>query len=508
MTDPDSERESRPPRAAQVRRASRLATALLVLAAVFLGTTIVASVGWYLADRSDGASLAGLDPEERQRLFEEMVEASPAVFETALFEPLVGYTLRPGQRMSAYGDTFTANDIGFRTHPSAKPEGVFRVVFVGDSWTYGLGVSESESFPAQFERVANEILAGAPRVQAFNLGLPGYNGVNAIAALEFFLDRLQPDAVVYAPIGNDMNSGHGITAEGHLTRWLNEPPVFADGVWVQFKSRLYDSHVLRSRWRTVFGRLRATAERLRERGVPLLVFFVAVWDEAFAHRLMSGSGLDAPYLVLPPRLASRELQNPPPFRHASPEANRLYGRIVYRALGEVLGWRVPPRAEGEPAPALHRAPPEGDWARPSREIMRSRTADKVPAAFRAGAAARWQCVGAMDCASGLAGRQTMVLVRRREGAQRLRITVARVPEARWLYPLAVAAEVPSPAGGSAARSVIPADGPAEHAFELPLPADLPPGAALDVILRAERAASAPDVRAPRSFLLREVVPLP
>src|SRR5947199_6851713 len=115
----------------ETEESPRLARALAALASTFLALALVCAWGWHRAARQR-ISLAGLSPEERQTLAREMVAVSPGAFVPAQFEPAIGYTLRPAGRITAWGDTFEANEIGYRT---ARPPGrrggenAFRVVF-------------------------------------------------------------------------------------------------------------------------------------------------------------------------------------------------------------------------------------------------------------------------------------------------------------------------------------------------------------------------------------------
>ena len=53
------------------------------------------------------------------------------------------------------------------------------VVFIGDSFTYGLGLSDDETFVMQYCRQAN--------LQCMNLGVPGFGTIDAVERLEDFL---------------------------------------------------------------------------------------------------------------------------------------------------------------------------------------------------------------------------------------------------------------------------------------------------------------------------------
>ena len=125
----------------------RLTRAFAALASASFCAALVCAWGWYRAAR-ERMDVSALSPEERQELVQEMIAVSPGAFVPALFEPAVSYTLRPNGRVEAWGDTFTANEIGYRTGPLPGRKGgrkTFRVVFLGDSWTFGLGVRQEES---------------------------------------------------------------------------------------------------------------------------------------------------------------------------------------------------------------------------------------------------------------------------------------------------------------------------------------------------------------------------
>ena len=486
----------------------RLARAFAALAAALLAIALVCAWGWFRAARAR-TSLDALSPEERQALAQKMLAASPGAFVPALFEPAIGYTLRPEARITAWGDTFDTNEAGYRTGslPGRRgghgPGDPFRVVFLGDSWTFGMGIREAESFPSRFAELANRLGAGRGRtVEPFDLGLPGYNTLNEIAALDFFYDRLQPDAVVICPTSNDADSTPNVLPNGSLTTLGIERDGFGADHPLTFP-RLVDSFQFRSRWRRDFDAIRRLESRLRARGVPLLIYFAATWDEPFAHALVQESGVTAPYVITPRRLASPRWRNPAPFFHGTPAANRLYAHMVYRGMADLLGWPAPPPPE-EPdaAVAVHRHPP-ADSSEQARQLLADATA-QIPERYLPGPDAGPVCIGPMDCATGLAGKATTVLVRRRAGATRIEVALQRLAGAPSLLPLPVRVSIPSPGGGTEARAVLAADSPDPLIVRVPIPADLPAGAALDVTVRAERAVSAPAVLAPRSLAIAKI----
>lgn len=470
----------------------RVARFFAGLAMAALVVAVLCGVGWWRAARGR-TTLESLSPAARQALFDEALHDNPGVFVPAWYAPEIGYTLRPRQRLSAWDDTFTANALGYRTGPPPKAAGTFRVVFVGDSWTFGMGIKEQESFPRQFQALAKELGASPGRpVEAWTLALPGYNTLNEIAALEFFFPRLAPDAVVLAPCSNDMDSSGVALPNGSLARSRAGLDEFGDDHSRVYRNHQIASFTFLSRWRTCFRAIRAEQARLEERKVPLLLFFTAIWEEPFVHRLIGESGVRAPYVITPKTFTTGRWRNPPPYRHGTPEANRIYARMVYRGVAATLGWPDPPAAGDESDATVHEQVPPGDWAAASERLLRAETAKAIPEEYEPGVGRDDQCVGPMDCATGLVGKATTVLVRRRAGANRLVVELRRLPEVALLYPLAVELSIPSPSGGARTAIVLASGGSETRRFALDLPADLPVGAALDVVIRAAAEAISPD----------------
>lgn len=488
------------------REGSRSSPKELRLARVFaffgmtaLGVAALCGFGWWRAVRGR-ADLESLSPAARQALFDEALHDNPGAFVPAWYAPRIGYTLRPRQRISAWDDTFTANALGYRTGPPAKPAGTFRVLFVGDSWTFGMGIKEQESFPRQFEALARDKGAspGHP-VEAWTLALPGYNTLNEVAALEYFYPRLSPDAVVLAPCSNDMDTSGIVLPNGSLARSQNERDEFGDDHSRVYRNHSVASFTFLSRWQTCFRAIRAEEERLGARKVPFLLFFTAIWEEPFVHRLIAESGVRAPYVITPKFFTTGMWRNPPPYRHGTPAANRVYGRMVYRGVAATLGWPPAPNAGDESDVAVHTEAPPGDWVAASDRLFSVETEKSIPEGYEPRAGRDDQCVGPMDCTTGLIGRATTVLVRRRPGANRLVVVLRRLPEVAFLYPLKVELSVPSPSGGTRSTVVLPSDGAETRSLSLNLPADLPEGVALDVVIRAAAAGIAPDGFAGRSL---------
>jgi len=102
----------------------------------------------------------------------------------------------PGWRASHYA--INADGIRSAVPPAAggAPPGERRVLFLGDSWTFGLGLEEPETYPVQAQQLLRAQEPGAPWV-AVNAGIPGYNAFSSLALFEHLAPRYRPRVAVF-----------------------------------------------------------------------------------------------------------------------------------------------------------------------------------------------------------------------------------------------------------------------------------------------------------------------
>ncbi|MHC4944440.1 MAG: SGNH/GDSL hydrolase family protein [Planctomycetota bacterium] len=119
-------------------------------------------------------------------------------------DPELGWMNIPNIRIeNIYGEgtTFTTNSQGFRAtidYTSMVPDGMYRVICLGDSFTMGYGVNDDSSFPAQLESLSEKL-------QVVNMGLGGF-GVDQ-DYLWYKRDgiKLEADLLLFCVIGNDFH---------------------------------------------------------------------------------------------------------------------------------------------------------------------------------------------------------------------------------------------------------------------------------------------------------------
>jgi lysophospholipase L1-like esterase len=118
-------------------------------------------------------------------------------------DPVYGWSHRPGQegRFASWGfDTgVRINSHGFRGPETRfdKPPGHHRVVVLGDSFVWGFGVEEADTFPALLQAALG---AGS---EVLNLGVSGYSTDQELLVYRNVGRRYQPDVVVLVVASND-----------------------------------------------------------------------------------------------------------------------------------------------------------------------------------------------------------------------------------------------------------------------------------------------------------------
>jgi len=90
------------------------------------------------------------------------------------------------------------NQLGYRGEDIElpKPDGVFRIVALGDSTTYGTGTSIENTYPAQLQTTLRETY-GDERIEVINAGTAGYTSWNMLANFAFRVLELEPDLVIF-----------------------------------------------------------------------------------------------------------------------------------------------------------------------------------------------------------------------------------------------------------------------------------------------------------------------
>jgi lysophospholipase L1-like esterase len=159
---------------------------------------------------------------------DEMARIVPVAWTQGAFvsDSELGYRTAPGfegrvVRQGQYDELFKTNALGLRDDEIGPRDGLTpRILVVGDSLAFGLGVGQGESFSDVLER---RLDASGERVEIVNAGVVGYGLDQYDAWLARLLPQIEPDMVLislYA--GNDLRSyrevSHHLVSDGYLIK--------------------------------------------------------------------------------------------------------------------------------------------------------------------------------------------------------------------------------------------------------------------------------------------------
>jgi len=223
------------------------------------------------------------------------------------FKPKPNTTLQGGSIGGEFSFEHAHNSLGLRDreHARPKPAGSFRILILGDSFTYGIGAAVEDGYPARLERTLNQQTKGAPPVEVINAGIPRYFPEAERLLLEHYGMQFEPDLVIAAFVPNDLaESSLGLDAvapdprHGFLVtkeaRMLGEIGVFLFRHWQTFRilwihgvsDRIwFDPHIrasgaagetpgLREAWRKVkdeYAKMNAITARRKARFAVLFI---------------------------------------------------------------------------------------------------------------------------------------------------------------------------------------------------------------------------------------------
>lgn len=136
------------------------------------------------------------------------------------------FRMKPGFRGSVKGVDYRINALGLRGGEiTAKAAGARRVLLLGDSYAFGLGVSEGEAISAQLEALLREAAGGGDAIEVINAGVPAYQTEQERLLLERTGFALQPDLVVLLWFANDNVAAPLTYAPTLHVLWHDDLPV-------------------------------------------------------------------------------------------------------------------------------------------------------------------------------------------------------------------------------------------------------------------------------------------
>jgi lysophospholipase L1-like esterase len=149
----------------------------------------------------------------------------------AAFHEELGYTLVPGARGSVtffeFGSyRFEINDHGFRD--DRLREDAFKILALGDSFTFGDGVEQRYAYPHQLESILASQTNLAP-VDVINAGIPSYDTRSELKYFEILSKSIRPGIVLVNILANDILSNlQRVDSEHYKSLSENKAPIVVE----------------------------------------------------------------------------------------------------------------------------------------------------------------------------------------------------------------------------------------------------------------------------------------
>jgi lysophospholipase L1-like esterase len=130
------------------------------------------------------------------------------------FNPDMGFIHVPNEKGYLDDGFATINALGLRgpLPEMPKPKGMVRILAIGDSTTFGWGVNDDGTYPAQLAGDLNRAFPDR-QIDIVNGGVGAYDLKHEVRLLRHFAPILQPDIVLVGPYWNDLPF-EKITPEG------------------------------------------------------------------------------------------------------------------------------------------------------------------------------------------------------------------------------------------------------------------------------------------------------
>lgn len=260
-----------------------LTKVFLILFGIGLALLLV-ELGLRVLGKDDGRTFGSFD-EVRKTIISEPRDSSDAPSDPmvrsanlrAIINPhpdnRIIFELAPNLNLTFQKVPVRTNSCGMRGPEveRPKPANRFRIAILGDSFTFGWGVKEEESFASRLQAELNERSGSKVQFEVLNFGTPGYSTFQEVYS---FLEKgleFQPDYVLVFFIQNDfglpffvrnVEKGSGFLAATKLGSLINQA---IDPRWEEHASEIAGYDPNRS--------LSALSDALREKGIPLGITF-------------------------------------------------------------------------------------------------------------------------------------------------------------------------------------------------------------------------------------------
>lgn len=137
-----------------------------------------------------------------------LIADEPPIHQPGLYVPsenkIISYELNKSYEGIYSGAYTKINSQGLRDkeYSSEKPSNTYRIVVLGDSFTFGDGIALEETYTKQLENILNEKL-NDKNYEVINFGVDGYNTIQEAEVLKEKAIKFDPDLIIIGYLPND-----------------------------------------------------------------------------------------------------------------------------------------------------------------------------------------------------------------------------------------------------------------------------------------------------------------
>ena len=198
----------------------------------------------------------------------------------------IRHLLKPFSSASQAGIDYTINSLGFRDREFdiKKSKGQYRILCVGDSFTFGEGVKAQEAYPQVLEKMLQTRYKNA---EVINAGISGYNTVDEYLYIREKLLFLNADLIIIGFfIGNDPEDptlpfNHKMAIpksarigetplEKHIREQEHLKKLMEENYWPKYRNSIWDPEGYQ--WKRCKDALRGIRDLAVAKNIDLLVF--------------------------------------------------------------------------------------------------------------------------------------------------------------------------------------------------------------------------------------------
>ena len=173
--------------------------------------------------------------------------ATPGMYQIHRPSPVFGWELVPGVSGFGRAGTFIhINGDGFRDgdYPLKKKATVFRIMAIGDSFTFGQGVNLEDTYSKHLERRINDM---GKTSEVISCGVIGYGMWQYLETLKRKVLPYKPDLVILGLFIDDITTS--VSPYKHLQNWPGTNPFAKDASSMMSRSYLWNFLI---NWSTLF----------------------------------------------------------------------------------------------------------------------------------------------------------------------------------------------------------------------------------------------------------------